>query len=47
MLDLFRGKDLTTFIFATEHFVNSVEKLGLKGLVYEEVQVTDIEPSDL
>jgi uncharacterized double-CXXCG motif protein len=39
-MDLFRGRDLTTYIFATERFIEAVEQLGLTGLVYEEVEIT-------
>jgi uncharacterized double-CXXCG motif protein len=38
--ELFRGRDLTTYIFATERFVEAVQRLGLTGLVFKEVEIT-------
>lgn len=39
--DLFRGYDFTTHIFATDRFVETVHKLGLTGLIFEEVGITE------
>ena len=39
-MELFRGNELTTHIFATERFKVAVERLGLTGLPFEEIQLT-------
>lgn len=38
-LDLFRGQDFTTLIFATERFAEAVQNLKLTGMVFREVDV--------
>ncbi len=38
-LDLFRGRDFTTRILATGRFVETVQTLGLAGLVFHEVEI--------
>lgn len=39
--DLFRGRDFTTYIFATSSFVEAVQKLRLTGLIFEEVGIAE------
>jgi hypothetical protein len=38
-VDIFRDRLLTTFIFATERFVEAVKRLELTGLEFREVDV--------
>lgn len=42
-IDIFRGRDFTTHIFATDRFVEAVQKFKLTGILCEEVGITESE----